>query len=71
MPPRPFIFVDERWDVCRGFQSSVGKRSWIFRPCWVERRGDDYTIIGAESGDHAIPHDTFAGYLDAWNPNIP
>ena len=71
MPARPYVFVDEHWEVCRGYMSSVGKQSFNFRPCWVERRGSNYVFTFAEGGDHAVPLDTFQAFLDVWDPEIP
>ena len=71
MPPRPFIFVDEHWDVCRGFRSHVGGRWFIFRSCLVERSSSNYIVMAEEPGDYPILHDTFRAYLDVWNPDMP
>jgi hypothetical protein len=74
IPPRPFIFVDEHWDVCGGFMYSASSRpACMFRPCWVERRGDDYVVTKPESGDLAIPgfDEKFRAYLDVWDPDVP
>jgi hypothetical protein len=71
MPPRPFLFVDEHWDVCCGFRSRVGKQWFIFQPCWVERCGSNYVVTTEQPGVHPIPHDIFRAYLDVWNPDIP
>jgi hypothetical protein len=74
IPPRPFVFVDERWDVCKGFMYSAFSRPpSMFRPYWIERHGNDYVVTKRESGDLAIPgfDEKFRRYLDIWNPDMP
>lgn len=75
IPSRPFIFVDEHRDVCRGFMYlGFSRPPSVFRPCWVERRGDDYVVTKREyNSDLAIPgfDEKFRRYLNVWNPDVP
>ncbi len=55
MAPRPYVFVDEHWEVCRGFKSRVGTRSFVFQACWVERSGTNYIVTRGVGGSCSAP----------------
>ena len=71
MAPRPLIFVDEQWNVCRGLTCMAARQWLVLRPRWVERFGNDYVLTGGEQGDYRIPQEAFKGYFDVWNTAIP